>query len=356
VSFVWPELLWLLLLAPALVAAYLWLLRRRKKLVLRFASLALVREAMGRPSNWRRHLPPALLLLAIVALLVAAARPAAVVSLPSQHETVILAIDVSGSMRATDVAPDRIGAAQAAARAFIEDLPPQTRVGVVSFAATASVVQPPTRQHDQALAAIDRLQIQKGTAVGSAILVSLKAIVPDVEFDLYATNPRPKPAPGSRRADAEKGGDPARGADKAGKSADKGGAAPKAEPGSFASAAIILLTDGQSAVGPDPVESAKMAAERGVRVFTVGFGTTKGHVLSDEGWSMRVRLDEDTLKRGDYHEAASAGELRKVYDRLAAKLVFERREIELSAVFAAAGALLAVLATALSIVWFRRVG
>jgi len=168
VTFLWPELLWLLLAIPALIGAYILLLRRKKKQVLRYASLGMVRDAMGAGQRFRRHIPALLFLLALTALIVAVARPTATLTLPSQHETIILAMDVSGSMRAADVEPNRIGAAQAAARAFVADQPASARIGVVSFAATASVVQPPTRNREDILAAIDRFQLQRGTAVGAA--------------------------------------------------------------------------------------------------------------------------------------------------------------------------------------------
>ena len=166
---------------------YWLLLRRKKKAALRYASLALVRDAMSAGQRLRRHVPPLLFLLAFTLLLLAVARPAAVVTLPSQHETVILSMDVSGSMRATDVKPSRIVAAQEAARAFVAEQPKTTRIGVVSFAATASVVQSPTHSREDLLAAIDRFQLQRGTAVGSGILVSLKMIFPDAEFDLRSS-------------------------------------------------------------------------------------------------------------------------------------------------------------------------
>ena len=186
-------------------------------------------------------------------------------------------MDVSGSMRATDVKPSRIAAAQDAARAFVGEQPKSTRIGVVSFAATASVVQSPTHTREDILAAIDRFQLQRGTAVGSGILVALKMIFPDAEFDLRSSNPR-------REAAKSAALDPSRPADKA---------APKTVPaGSYESAAIILLTDGQTTVGPDPIESARMAADRGVRIYTVGIGTQGGETVGAEGWSMRVRLDK----------------------------------------------------------------
>ncbi|MBE7522670.1 MAG: VWA domain-containing protein [Burkholderiales bacterium] len=348
-SFQWPELLWGLAALPLCVGAYLLLQRRRKHLALRYANLSLVRDALARGAGWRRHVPPLLILAALATMIVATARPEATILLPSKQETIILAIDVSGSMRATDVQPTRIAAAQAAARAFVEDLPSTVRVGIVTFAGTASLVQPPTSARDDLLGAIDRFQVQRGTAVGSAILVSLKTLVPDVVFDLRSQNPRPKQDGGARALGS---GDPTK--------PPKEPPAP-VEPGSHGSAVIVLLTDGQTTTGPDPIESAKMASERGVRVYTVGVGTPKGEVLAAEGWSMRVRLDEDTLKnianltRGEYFYAGSADDLRKIYDALNTRFVFERKTIEVTAIFAAAAALLTIAAAALSVLWFHRI-
>ena len=348
-SFQWPELLWGLALLPLLVAAYAWLQRRRKRLALRYASLSLVRDALARGPGWRRHVPPALLLVAIALMIVATARPEGEVTLPTKQETIILAMDVSGSMRATDVQPSRIAAAQEAARAFVGDQPRTTRIGIVTFAGTAALVQPPTHSREDLLAAIDRFQLQRGTAVGSGILVSLKTILPDVEFDLRSSNPRPSARDGPRTLGATPP-----------KDAPKAPPAP-AEPGSMGSAVIILLTDGQTTTGPDPIESAKMAAERGVRVYTVGVGTPQGEIVGAEGWSMRVRLDEDALKnianltRGEYFYAGSAGDLRKVYEALNTRFTFEKKKIEITALFAAAAAIVTILAAALSVLWFHRI-
>jgi Ca-activated chloride channel homolog len=341
-TFLWPQMLWLLLLLPVVVAAYVALVRRKRRTAIRYAGLANVREAASAGQGFRRHTPPLLFLVALTLMIVAIARPAAVVTLPSQHETVIMAMDVSGSMRATDVKPNRVTAAQEAARAFVAGTPRSMRIGVVSFAATASMVQPPTRSHDDVLAAIDRFQLQRGTAIGSGILIALKAIFPTMEFDLRAANPR-------RAQSLDQPRDP-----------DKAPPKPEA-PGSYAGAAIILLTDGQTTTGPDPIEAARMAADRGVRVFTIGIGTTGGEVLGVEGWSMRVRLDEDALKsianitHGEYFYAGTAMDLKKVYQALNARLVFEKRETEVGALFAAAAAVVAVLSALLSLLWFNRI-
>jgi Ca-activated chloride channel family protein len=350
-KFLWPELLWLLLALPVLVLGYLWILRRKAKAALRYADLSGIRSAMGPPQRIRRHIPPALFLIALAVMFVAIARPTAVVMLPSAHKTVMLAMDVSGSMRATDVEPNRLGASQAAARAFVNDLPSSTRIGIVSFAATAQVVQPPSSNREDILAAIDRFQLQRGTAVGSGILVSLKTLFPDVEFDLRANNPRTgSDATRARSLDAPD----AKGKD------DKAAFKP-VPPGSYNAAVIILLTDGQTTAGPDPLEAARMAADRGVRIYTVGIGTTKGELIGAEGWSMRVRLDETALKsianitQGEYFYAGTAADLKKVYESLNSKLVLEKHETEVTALFAAAAAALALVAAALSMLWFNRI-
>ena len=343
-SFQWPSMLWLLAALPLLVAAYVWLLARRKRSVLRYAGLSLVRDAIGTGQRVRRHVPPALFLVSLTLMLLAVARPAAVVTLPSQHDTVILTMDVSRSMLAEDVKPNRIVAAQEAARAFVAAQPRQTRVGIVSFAATASLVQPPTQNREDLLAAIERFQLQRGTAVGSGIVVSLATLFPGAGIDVNNL--------GSKRGGA------------AAIDAPRAGAVPDFKPvppGSNPSAVIILLTDGQTTTGPDPLEAARLAAERGVRVFTVGIGTVDGEILRSEGWSMRVRLDEASLKaianitHGEYFYAGNAPDLKKVYQTLNAKLVMETKETEITALFAAAAALFAVVAAGLSVWWFQRV-
>ena len=340
-TFIWPSMLWALLALPMLVIGYLLLMKRRRKSALRYASLGLVKEAMGKRGAWRRHVPPVLMLLATTALLLAAARPAAVITLPSQQETIVLAIDVSGSMRAADVLPNRMVAAQEAAKAFVAELPRSVRIAVVSFAGAAAVVQAPTLSREDVNASIDRFQLQRGTAIGSGIVLSLATIFPDAGIDLsQITGQRSMPpAPGDKPPPEFT----------------------PVQPGSYSSAAIILLTDGQRTTGPDPLEAAKMAADRGIRVYTVGVGTKDGETIGFEGWSMRVRLDEDTLKgianitRGDYFYAGTAADLKKVYQGLSTRLVVEKKETEISAVFAAAGALLLVLAAGLSVWWFGRV-
>ncbi len=347
VSFLWPDLLWLLVLVPLLVLVYWWLLRRKKKLAVSYASLALVKDALGKTAHWRRHVPPLLFLGAIALMLLAAARPVAVITLPSQQDTVILAMDISGSMRAKDVEPTRLEAAQNAARTFINELPRHTRVGIVAFAGTANLVQPPTLSREDALAAIDRFQLQRGTATGSGIIVSLATLFPDGGFDVSQA---------IYGRDAQRMGAPIDGAAK--KEVPEVKPVP---PGSYTQAAIILLSDGQRTTGPDPLEAAKRAADRGVRIFTVGIGTVDGEVIGFEGWSFRARLDEEALKgvasitQGEYFYASNAAELKKVYQSLNARIVFQTKETEVSGLVSAAAALLALLAGFLSMLWFNRI-
>lgn len=342
-TFQWPTLLWTLILLPLLVLLYLWLLRRRRKQTVRLASLSIAKAALGKGPGWRRHVPPVLLLGALGLMLVATARPTATITLPLSQRTIILAMDVSGSMRAEDVKPNRLVASQEAAKTFVKDLPHDTKVGVISFAGTAAVVQAPTTSREDVIAAIDRFQLQRATATGSAIILSLATLFPEHNIEIQHITGQRK-FPGAPLGDEK----------------------PKVEftpvaPGSYNSAAIIMLTDGQRTTGPDPLEASRMAAERGVRVYTVGVGTTSGEVIGFEGWSMRVRLDEETLKTvasntlGEYFYAGTAEDLKKVYQSLSSRMVVERKETEISALFAAAGALLTVLAAGLSVWWFGRV-
>lgn len=346
-NFLWPQMLWLLLAVPLLVALYVWLLGRRKA-AYGYASVGLLREAIGPGVRIRRHVPPALLLLAFVAALFAVARPTAVVTLPSQFQTIVLAIDVSLSMRASDILPDRITAAQAAAKSFIEDHPPRARIGIVAFGGSAQLVQKPTEKSDELIAAIDRFQLQRGTATGSALVVSLATLFPDEGIDVESVvfgrggrdNGRGVPIDRAARPEVPR--------------------PPPVKPGSYASGVIVLLSDGRRTTGPDPLEVAKMAADRGVRVFTVGFGTLEGATIGFEGWSAYVRLDEETLKavaeitRGEYYHAGTATDLKKVYQELNTRFVMERKDTEVTSLFSAVAALLATVAGVLSLAWFGR--
>lgn len=347
-TFLWPQLLWLLLAIPALVAAYILMLRRKKKSVVRYAALAMVKDAMGVGAGFRRHVPPILFLAALAVMIAAIARPAAVVTLPSQRSTVILAMDVSGSMRAEDVEPTRIAASQAAAKAFIEEQPRDTRIGIVAFAASALLVQPPTNSREELYAAIDRFQTQRGTAIGSGLLVALQTIFPGESFDVQVPEVR-RGRGGPRGSSLDAGPNPAPAEQKI------------VPPGSYQSAVVILLTDGQATTGPDPLETARIAANHGVRVYTVGVGSVEGTTLGYEGRSMRVRLDEETLQtiadltRGQYFRAGNAKELKKIYDAMNAQLIMEKAKTEITAGFSAFAAVLALISVALSMLWFNRI-
>ena len=348
-SFVWPEMLWLLAIVPALVAAYIFLLRRKKKAAVRYASLTLVHAALSRGQRLRRHVPPFLFLVAATAAIIAIARPGAAIRLPSQERTIVLALDVSRSMQAADVEPSRFVAAQAAARQFIQEQPRDVRIGIVSFAGTAAVAQAPTYNREDLVAAIDRLELQRHTAIGSAILVSLATLLPNAGIDLedaafgmpgqFSQKPRAasiddasKPAPTFTPA----------------------------EPGSYNSGAIILLTDGRRTMGPDPVDAARAAADRGVRVYTVGFGSSGGGAVDFGGWSMYMRFDEETLRaiaditKAEYFHATTGAELAKIYRGLGTQYVFDKKDTEVSALFAALAALLMLVSGALSMRWFSR--
>ena len=349
--FAWPEYLWLLLVVPVLVAAYVAVLRR-KKVAVRYADLGLVKAAIGPTQRFRRHVPPLLFLLAIIAALFAVARPAAMITLPSDARTVLLAMDVSLSMRATDVEPNRIIAAQNAAKTFVKEVPQDIRVGIITFAGTALVVQPPTLDREELVAAIDRFELQRHTAIGSGIIVSLATLFPDegisLEQSLFGNNF------GSRGDGMRKGKDAERPV-KTEKKPFK-----PVPPGSYTSAAIILLTDGRRTTGPDPLDAARMAADHGVRVFTVGFGSSTGGAVDMDGMSIYMRFDEETLKgiagitQAEYFHAASGTELKKIYEGLNTRFALERKETEITALFAALAALLAVASATLSLLWFNR--
>lgn len=350
-TFLWPEFLWLMLLLPLLIVLYVWLLRRKKRTVLQYASLSIVREAMGKGQGIRRHIPPLLFLLSLAAMLLASSRPMAVVTLPSDQQTIMLAMDVSGSMRATDVKPNRLVASQDAAKAFLAELPRNVRVGIVAFAGTAAVVQPPTLSREDLVLAIDKFQLQRGTAIGNGIVVSLSELFPDAGIDVASLqNGRDRPR-GMAIEQLQDGKGP--------KDAKKP-FVPVA-PGSYTSAAIILLTDGQRTTGVDSMEAAKVAADRGVRIYTVGVGTVDGETIGFEGWSMRVKLDEETLKgiarntQAEYFYAGTATDLKKVYESLSSRLAVVKKETEVSGLLALLAAALAVISAGLSLAWFNRI-
>lgn len=337
VAFLWGDMLWLLALAPVVIVAYILVQRRRQKYALRYSSLSLVKEALGRGPGLRRHVPPALFIVGLSAAIFALARPAATVNLPSQQSTVILTLDVSGSMQAEDLKPNRMEAAKSAARTFVDKQPKHVRIGVVSFSDNAAIVQAPTVDREAVMAAINRLTPQRGTAIGRGILMSLDAIFEE---------PSAKPPPSPRRDSL---------------SLPEPTPTPTpVPPGAYAPAIVVLLSDGQSNVGPRPQDVVEQAANRGVRVYTVGVGNPEGAVLRIQGRSIRVRLDEETLKRiaertnGNYFKAESETDLGEVYRDLSTRLVFKPERTELTAGFTALSAVFLLSAGVLSLLWFNR--
>ena len=330
--FLWPLMLWLLLLIPALVVLYILAQRRRQRYALRYASLSLVKEALGRGPGLRRHIPPTLFLSGLAVMIVALARPYTLVTLPSQEGTVILTMDVSGSMRADDLKPNRIEAAKSAARSFVEKQPSGVRIGVVSFSDNAFLVQAPTDDKEAVIAAINRLTPQRGTAIGRALLTSVDAIFEEANAEggrsNTASDPTPTPTPVPQ--------------------------------GVYEPAIIVLLTDGESNQGPRPLDVIDQVAARGVRVYTVGVGTAEGTVLHIQGRSIRTRLDEEMLKGvasatdGAYYSATNEKDLVAIYDSLSTHLVFKKEQTEITAIFTGVAVAFLLMGGFLSLFWFNR--
>lgn len=343
-NFLWPHNLWLILALPLLTLLYVWLLRRRGRAALRYSDVAVARQAWRR--TWRQHVPPLLLLAACAVLLLASARPVARVTLPWKKSTIMLAMDTSLSMRVPDVKPTRMIAAQDAAKTFLGELPADIEVGLVTFAGSALVAQRVTVDRPALASAIDAIQMQLGTAVGSAIVVCLAELFPDQGFDVGDLTFGRRPGVHARDE---------RGRDKP----SPHDVAPVA-PGSYDSAAIVLLSDGRRTTGIDTLEAAKMAADRGVRIYVIGLGTVDGAVAAGEGMAIYLKLDEPTLREvarmtgGEYHHAGTAEDLRSVYQNLGTSLQVRTRDTELTALLALFAAVLVTSAVALSMVWLGR--
>ncbi len=354
-TLLWPVLLVLLAVVPALVVVYLVVQRRRKRPAVRFPDLALVAAARPGSSRIRRHLPFALFAASVASLVVAVARPAAVVSVPTGQATILLTMDVSRSMCSSDIEPTRLVAASEAAAAFIERQAAGTRIGIVAFAGFAELIQPPTDDRELLLDAVRSLTTGRRTAMGSGILTAIDAIAeidPSVAPVVTEHTPGVEPEP--------------------------------VVPGVYAAAIIVALSDGASNAGVDPLVAAREAADRGLRVYTIGFGTAEGdefdttcarrfvgrEPLAPAGGSgggggfggggigaYRRGIDEDTLREvaaitgGEYHPAESASELLAVFDALPTTTITRNEVVELSAVFAGVGALLVLLAIGLSQLW-----
>lgn len=358
-AWLWPWNLLLLALIPLGIAAYVWMLKRRQRYAVRYSSIALLREAMPRRSRWRRHLPFALFMLAMTGLITAFARPVAELTVPMSRATIILAIDVSRSMCATDVAPNRLTVAQDAARAFVAEQADTTQIGIVAFTGLAELVVPPTTDKEQLYAAIDSFTTSYGTAIGSAILKSVDAVA--------EVNEEVAPSGVNLRAGAT----------------DEELAELDNLEGFYEPDIIVLLTDGANSRGPLPLQAAQQAADRRVRVYTIGFGTANpgemvctreqlgsavfggggfpGGDFDQGGGGFRrfVVIDEPTLRGvaemtgGEYFQAENAEQLLDVFLNLPLRVTLQKESFEISALFSALGALLATVAVTLSLRWNR---
>jgi Ca-activated chloride channel homolog len=347
----WPGFLVLLLLIPLLIAVYIWVLRRKRRFTVRYSSLALVRAALPRYSRLRRHLPFALFLAALASLIIAFGRPVAVVAVPTNQTVIVLAMDVSRSMCSNDIEPNRLIAAQAAANSFIQNQEASAHIGIVAFSGFAEVIQMPTTDTEALQAAINSLITGRRTAVGSAILKSIDVIAEVDEtvapsISEFSTEPAPVPV----------------------------------VPGAYVPNIIVLLTDGATNAGPLPLDAAQQAVDRGIRVYTIGFGTEFGGEFVNCGpqlWGrepfggggpggggggpggggFRRDIDEETLMQiaestgGKYYLAESGSELQDVFRELPTSLIVRHEATEISVTFVAVGALLVAVAIALSMLW-----
>lgn len=358
-SFAWPLALASLLVVPLIVGVYWLLLRRRRRQAVRYSSVALLRSVLPRRKRWQRHLPIALVLASLVALGLAAGRPHVERDVPYARTSIILALDVSGSMCSTDVKPNRLVVAQQATRAFVEDQPDEIRMGLVIFSGFAELAVPPTTERSELIATIDSVTTGRGTAIGGAMLKGLDAIAevnPAVQpvGDVFSLDDSPDTGP----APAEP--------------------APRSE--DYAPDIIVLLTDGRNTRGIEPLDAVPHAVARRVRVYTIGFGTTEPSELSCTREQLGGRVfggrgfggggpggfggfggfliaDTPTLMAiaeqtgGAYRRAEDANQLRDVFAELPKEVATQRQLTEITWILAALGALLAAAAVAASIRW-----
>ncbi len=331
VSFIWPAMLLLLLALPAALALYLRLQARRRRLAAAFGQAGLRAGTPGGRADWRQHAPPALFLAALALLVVALARPQAAVGLPRLEGTVVLVMDVSGSMAADDLEPTRLEAAKAAAQEFVRNQPPGVQIGVVAFSDNGFAVQAPTDDQAALLAALDRLTPQRGTSLAQGLLAALSVLAADAEQTaprLY-TNREPAPPVTPTPVPA----------------------------GTYTSAVIVLMSDGENNENPDPAAAARAAADRGVRVYTAGLGSAEGTMLEVNGFTVFTQLDEARLQEiaqltdGAYYRAEDAEALRAVYEDIARTWVTRTDEMEVTALLAGAGLLLLLIGAGLSLWW-----
>jgi Ca-activated chloride channel family protein len=333
-TFIWPAMLLSLLLIPLLVVLYLRIQHRRQRLIANFSSLGFEQNEGGRRRTSRRHIPMVFFLVGLTILLLTLARPQAVVSLPRVEGTVLLVFDVSGSMAATDLTPTRMEAAKAAARNFVQSQPVSIQIGVVAFSDSGLSVQVPTNDQAAILAAIDRLSPANGTALANGILASLNTIAAmDAEpapnyYSKLAPEPTPTPTP--------------------------------MPPGKYTSAVIVMLTDGENNEDPDPMAAAQAAADRGVRIYTVGIGSPAGTTIEVDGFTIHTQLNEDLLTQisqianGSYYNAESQQDLLNVYDDIAAQLVIKPEKMEITSILVGVGFLVLLVGGLFSLFWLNR--
>lgn len=335
-TFVWPAMLWCLLAVPLLVVLYLWTQQRRRRSFLRYGNFGLVRQAAQGTKGYagfRRHIPPLLFLAGILILTIALARPQMVVSLPKMEGIVILAFDASGSMSAEDMSPTRMEAAKEVAHDFVERQPASVEIGVVAFSDSGFSVQPPTNDEEAIFAALDRLEPQRSTSLGTGILVSLDTIAKltgqapeDSEDFPPELLPSPTPVP----------------------------------PGTYSPAVIVLITDGENTVNSDPLLAAEEAALRGVRIHTIGIGSPDGAVIEVEGFNIHTRLDEPMLQQisemtgGVYYNAATEEDLRAIYEEIDPRFIITREKTEITSILAGISMLTLLAGGLLSLFWFGR--
>lgn len=335
-TFIWPVMLLSLVLIPLLIGIYISLQQRRRQLSANFGSLGLPQSSKNRQPGFRRHVPMAFYTLGLAILAFGLARPQAVVALPKQEGTIILAFDVSGSMAADDIKPTRLEAAKVAALGFVKKQPIYVQIGVVAFSDNGLTIQVPTNDPNAIQAAISRMKPQTGTSVAQGILASLNTIAvtnagggpPSEVYSNLLVTPTPTPTPVPR--------------------------------GTYTPAVIILLSDGENNEAPDPLQAAQLAVDRGVRIYTVGIGSPQGTTVHINGFSLHTQLYEDALRQisqltgGVYYNAQSAQDLINVYDHLDTRLLSKPEKTELTSLFAGTSIIIMLIGGLFSLLWFSR--
>lgn len=353
-EFVWPAALLMLLIVPVLVAGYFALLRRRSRRVAELAATGFVASPSTRRLHRLRHVPYALFLLGLTAMIAGAARPETRITVPRREGTVILAFDVSNSMRAKDLKPSRIGAAKEAAMAFVDKQPASVRIGVVAFSDGSLVTQQPTTDRRAVRQAIGRLTPEGGTSLGQGIYASLQAISgKPFELDVRGVDGPTTGPTGAATPDS---------APSVSTNPDAGtpGGIDGVDIGYFGSGAIVLLSDGENTDALDPSALAKLASTAGVKIYPVGVGSSQETVVELNGFQFATSLDEAALQGiaditdGTYFRAESAASLSSIYKSIDLQWRRESQSTEITALVAAAGAVLLTIGAALSLLWIGR--